>query len=50
MTGSFDRILLDHELAEDGLQGFVRGGGQVGQPSRGGRGRGRRRRWRSDDE
>ena len=51
MTGPFGRILLDYELAEDGLQNFVRGGGQLGQPSPlGTRGRGRRGRWRSDDD
>jgi hypothetical protein len=51
MTGPFDRILLDYELAEDGLQDFVRGGGQVGQPAAlGGRRRGRRGRWRSEDD
>jgi hypothetical protein len=50
MTGSLDRILLDYELAEEGLQDFVRGGGQVGKPaSLSGRSR-RRGRWRSDDD
>ena len=33
MTGSFERILLDVELAEEGLQDFVRGGAELGQPS-----------------
>jgi hypothetical protein len=48
MTGSFDRILIEHEFAEEGLQGFTRGGGQLGQP---GPSRTRRRsRWRSDDD
>jgi hypothetical protein len=52
MTGSYDRILLEYELAEEGIQGFVRGGGQLGQPAPmgGRRGRGRGRRWRSDDD
>lgn len=49
MTGSFDRILIEHEFAEEGLQGFVRGGGELGRPSPSGR-RGRGRRWRSDDD
>jgi hypothetical protein len=50
-TGSFDRILLDHELAEEGIQGFVRGGAELGRPApMGGRHRGRGRRWRSEDE
>ena len=52
MAGSFERVLLDYELAEAGLQEFVRGGEQLGRPAPlgvGGRSR-RRRRWRSDDE
>ena len=52
MTGSFDRILLDYELAEDGLQDFVRGGSELGtavEPRRRAAPR-RGRRWRSDDE
>lgn len=52
MTGSFGRILLDYELAEDGLQDFVRGGAELGRPAAldGGRRPRRGRRWRSDDD
>ncbi|HVH03265.1 MAG TPA: hypothetical protein VM891_10030 [Amaricoccus sp.] len=52
MTGSFGRILLDYELAEDGLQDFVRGGAELGKPAAldGGRRPRRGRRWRSDDD
>lgn len=50
MTGSYGRVLLDYELAEDGLQGFVRGGEQLGRPAPLGVGGRRRRRWRSDEE
>jgi hypothetical protein len=54
MAGSFDRILLDYELAEGGLQDFVRGSNGVGAPSNltpnlSGRPR-RGRRWRGDDD
>jgi hypothetical protein len=48
MTGSFDRILIEHEFAEEGLQGFVRGGATLGQPGQSLTRR--RRRWRSDDD
>jgi hypothetical protein len=51
MTGTFDRILIEHEFAEEGLQGFVRGGGTLGTPTAvGGRARRRPRGWRSDDD
>jgi hypothetical protein len=52
MTGTFDRILLDVELAEEGMQDFVRGGNGVGLPTNlSARTRPRRgRRWRSDDD
>jgi hypothetical protein len=51
MTGSFDRILIEHEFAEEGLQGFVRGGGTLGTPSAvSSHARRRPRRWRSDDD
>ena len=52
MTGSVDRILLDYELAEEGLQDFVRGGAELGMPANlsGGRRPRRGRRWRSDDD
>lgn len=53
MTGPFDRILLDYELADEGFQPFApRGGGELGRPGpMGGRRRGRRsRRWRAEDE
>ncbi len=51
MAGSFDRILLEYELAEGGLQDFVRGSSELGRPSNlGGRRPRRGRRWRSDDE
>jgi hypothetical protein len=50
-TGPFDRILLDHELADEGIQGFVRGGAELGRPApMGGRRRGRGRRWRAEDD
>lgn len=50
-TGSFDRVLLEYELGEPGLQGFApRGGNQLGQPAPLGVRRGRRPRWRSDEE
>ena len=52
MTGTFDTVLINYELGADGLQDYVRGGGQVGAPSPLGPNprRGRGRRWRSDDE
>jgi hypothetical protein len=52
MAGSLDRILLDYELAEGGLQDFVRGTAGVGAPSNlsGGRRPRRGRRWRSDED
>lgn len=50
MTGTFDRILIEHEFAEEGLQGFVRGGQELGRPSPTGGRRGRGRRWRSEDD
>lgn len=51
MAGSFNRVLLDYELAETGLQDFVRGGGQLGTPTAvSSRGRSRSRGWRSEDE
>jgi hypothetical protein len=52
MAGTFDSVLLDYELADDGLKSFVRGGEALGTPSPMGLGGGkrRRRRWRSDDE
>ena len=49
MAGTFDRVLLDYELADTGLQGFVRGGEALGTPTAVRKGR-RQRRWRSDDE
>jgi hypothetical protein len=50
MTGTFDRLLIDYEIG-GGLQGYARGGSDVGQPSplRAGPAR-RGRRWRSEDE
>lgn len=51
MTGSFNRVLLDYELADEGLQGFVRGGGTLGTPTAvNSRARRRPRGWRSDDD
>lgn len=52
MTGTFDTVLINYELGADGLQDYVRGGGQVGTPSPLGPNprRGRGRRWRPDDE
>lgn len=52
MTGTFDSVLIDYELGTDGLQGYVRGGSQVGAPTPLGVSprRGRGRRWRADDE
>ena len=51
MAGSFNRVLLDYELAEGGLQDFVRGGGTLGTPTAvSSRARRRPRGWRSDDE
>ena len=52
MTGSVARILLDYELAEEGLLDFVRGGSELGLPSNlgGGRRPRRGRRLRSDDD
>lgn len=51
MTGSFDRVLLDYELADIGLQDFVRGGSQLGTPTAvNARARRRPRGWRSEDE
>jgi hypothetical protein len=56
MAGSFDRILLDYELADEGLQDFVRGSNGIGVPSNLGGGnltrrRPRRgRRWRADED
>jgi hypothetical protein len=52
MTGTFDRILLDYEIGDEGLHGYVRGGNEFGRPQPAGRRgvRGRGRRWRSDDE
>jgi len=52
VTGRVGRILLDYELAEEGLQDFVRGSAGIGAPSNLSTGRRPRRgrRWRSDDE
>jgi hypothetical protein len=52
MTGAVARILLDYELAEEGLQDFVRGGSELGLPSNlsGNRRPRRGRRWRSDED
>jgi hypothetical protein len=52
LTGTFDRLLLDHEIGREGLQDYVRGGNQAGSPSPLGPStrRGRGRRWRADDE
>jgi hypothetical protein len=51
MSGRLERILLDVELASEGLQDFVRGTSELGAPSNLGPRRSRRaRRWRSDDE
>jgi hypothetical protein len=48
MVGTFSRVLLDYELADTGLQDFVRGSNELGQTPTARRSR--RRRWRSDDE
>lgn len=51
MTGPLNRILLEQELSDEGLRGFSRGGGDRAFPtSPGGGPRGRRRRWRADDD
>lgn len=50
MTGPMSRILLDYELADEGLQKIVRGGNGVGAPSSLGSSPRRARRWRSDDD
>jgi hypothetical protein len=50
MTGTFDRILIEHEFAEEGLQGFVRGGASLGTPTGVSSRRRRPRGWRSDDD
>jgi hypothetical protein len=50
MAGSFDRVLLDYELADSGLESYVRGGKELGMPGPLGARAARRRRWRSDDE
>jgi hypothetical protein len=50
-AGSFDRVLLEYELADSGLQDFVRGGGTLGTPTAvSSRARRRPRGWRSDDD
>lgn len=50
-AGTFARVLLDYELADTGLQDFVRGGGTLGTPTAvSSRSRRRPRGWRSDDE
>jgi len=52
-TGSYRRILLDYELADEGLQDFVRGSAGVGAPANltgSGRRPRRGRRWRSEDD
>lgn len=52
-TGPLNRILLDYELTDEGLQQFApRGGGELGRPApMGNRRRGRKsRRWRAEDE
>jgi hypothetical protein len=50
MAGTFTRVLLDYELAESGLQDFVRGGKQLGTPTAVSSRTRRPRGWRSDDE
>ena len=50
MTGPFDRILIEHEFAEEGLQGFARGGNTLGTPTGVNSRRRRPRGWRSDDD
>lgn len=50
LTGPLNRILLEEELSDEGLRGFSRGGGDRAFPSQPGGPRGRRRRWRSDDD
>ena len=49
MAGTFNRVLLDYELADTGLQDFARGGSQLGTPTAVSSRR-RPRRWRSDDD
>ena len=51
LTGTFDSLLLEHELGRDGLHDYVRGGCDVGAPTaarpagfRGGR------RWRASED
>lgn len=50
MAGTFDSVLLDYELADEGLQGFVRGGNTLGTPTAVSGRRRRPRGWRSEDE
>lgn len=50
MAGTYDSVLLDYELADEGLQSFVRGGEALGTPAPMGVGGKRRRRWRSDND
>jgi hypothetical protein len=50
MSGPLDRILLDFEMGDEGLQKFVRGGNQLGQPTPSGGRHSRRPRWRADDD
>jgi len=49
-AGAFSRVLLEYELADDGMQTFVRGGGQLGTPTAPGVQTRRRPRWRSDED